>query len=227
MTFADTGRRILQEPRALWTIASNAIPVVGVLFFGWQALPLMVFYWLENVVIGAINVLKILVVSVGTAQSAVLGWAIGLFMAAFFVVHYGMFCFVHGIFVFGVFAFTDLVHNGQEPSGDAFDLGTRVGAFLHGEFLLGAVMLVLIRLGEFVVLWLGSGAWRTSSPQMQLHEPYGRIIVLHVTLLIGTVPVIALGQPFFAVLVLALLKTGLELGMPMFGLHPQAQAATR
>lgn len=45
-----------------------------------------------------------------------------------------------------------------------------------------------------------------------MFAPYARIIVVHLTILIAGIPVILLGQPMFAVLCLALLKTGLEMG---------------
>jgi hypothetical protein len=202
----------------LWTIAWNAIPVIGVVAFGWQALPLMAFYWIENLVIGAINAVKIAVSGLTKPMPQP---ALGLFLAAFFTVHYGMFCFVHGIFVFAIFTLGDLIQNGVEPQGEAFDLLARVRGVLDSDLLWSAGALVVLRVGEFLAFWVGGRAWLETEPKTQMLEPYGRIIVLHLTLFFCAIPVIALGQPMLAVLVLALLKAGLELGMPMF------KAATR
>lgn len=44
-------------------VVSNLIPLVGVLSWGWQVFDVVVLYWFENVVIGVINVLKMLVCS--------------------------------------------------------------------------------------------------------------------------------------------------------------------
>src|SRR4051812_39197593 len=41
-------------------IAANALPLFGVLFLGWDAFSIVLLYWTENVVIGAINVLKMI-----------------------------------------------------------------------------------------------------------------------------------------------------------------------
>ena len=204
---------ITSDPRTLWTVASNIIPVIGVIAFGWQALPLLVFYWLENVLIGVLNVFKIAVSGLTKPMPQPL---FGLFLAAFFTVHYGMFCFVHGIFVFTIFTLGDLINAGVEPTGESFDLFDRVRAALGTDLIWSVALLVLVRLGEFAFFWIGGRAWQATEPRLQMMEPYGRIIVLHVTLFICTIPVIALGQPMLAVLVLALLKTGLELGLPMF-----------
>lgn len=219
MNVAGGYRAVLDRPGAWWTIASNAIPVVGVVFFGWQALPLLVFYWLENVVIGALNVPKLIISGATKPMPQPL---VGLFFAAFFIVHYGMFCFVHGIFVFAMFTMSDLVHGGVEPASTSFDLITSVSLVMNAELFWSTVALVAIRLGEFVLLWLGGGVWRTVEPQTQIFEPYGRIIVMHLTIFIATIPVLVLGQPMLAVLALALLKTALELGSTFFQLDPSA-----
>jgi hypothetical protein len=49
-----------------------------------------------------------------------------------------------------------------------------------------------------------------------MFEPYGRAIVMHLTMFIATMPVIALGQPQLVILALALLKTALELNAGLF-----------
>lgn len=46
---------------ALALIAANALPLFGVLFLGWDAFSIVFLYWCENVIIGAINVLKMIV----------------------------------------------------------------------------------------------------------------------------------------------------------------------
>jgi hypothetical protein len=44
-----------------------------------------------------------------------------------------------------------------------------------------------------------------------MFEPYGRIVLLHMVLLIAAIPVLFLGQPLLGVLLLAILKTAVEL----------------
>jgi hypothetical protein len=205
----------LKTPEGWWTLASNAIPVFGVLLFGWAALPLMVFYWIENVAIGAFNVPKILVA--GLTKPIPMNM-LSLVLAPFFVVHYGLFCFVHGTFVFAIFTMGDLIAGRAEPTTASFGLVEGVLQMLETDRdLRWSVIAFLVVLAfRFVALWLARAAWRDTDPMQQMFEPYGRVVVLHITIMIAAIPVLLIGQPVIAVFVLALLKTGLELGLPQF-----------
>ena len=63
------GRRLQLENLAKYKsssfalIAANCLPLFGVLFFGWDTFSIIFLYWAENVVIGAINVLKMIACS--------------------------------------------------------------------------------------------------------------------------------------------------------------------
>jgi len=216
----------LKRPEGLWTLASNAIPVFGVLFFGWAALPLMVYYWLENVLIGVLNLPKILLAGLTKALPQKV---LALILAPFFVFHYGLFCIVHGAFVFGLFAASDVFAGRAEPATKSFDVFGRVGAMLRdgGDFKWSVVGLVAILLFRFIVLWLGRAQWRETDPQRQMTEPYGRVVVLHFALFLAAIPIVAFGQPAIGVFFLALFKTALELGLPQFqiGRGVRAQAS--
>ena len=39
-------------------VVANAIPLIGVLFLGWNVWTILTIYWLENGVVGVFNVLK-------------------------------------------------------------------------------------------------------------------------------------------------------------------------
>jgi hypothetical protein len=217
----------LRRPGAAWVVAANAIPVAGVLLFGWQALPLLVFYWIENVVIGAVNVAKILIAGV---TKDVVQRILAFVLAPFFILHYGLFCFVHGIFVFAMFTMSDTIHAGVEPTTESFELTGRVLGMLQGDsdLMWSVVALCVVQLGAFAIFWLGGRRWRDVDAVRQMFEPYGRIVVLHLTIFIGTIPVLLIGQPMLAVLVLALLKSGLELGLKPFQVAvPELPSAQR
>lgn len=204
---------ILRRPGTWWTIGSNLVPVFGVMFFGWHALPLLVFYWIENVLIGALNIPKIVLSGVTKPMPEP---AIGSILAGFFVFHYGMFCFVHGVFIFALFAIGDSIQSGVDPVRGPFDLIARVLSVVDAEMSWGVIVLVVLRTAEFAVLWVGGKQWLLSEPKTQMFEPYGRAIVMHLTMFIATIPVIAIGQPLLVVLALALLKSALELNPWLF-----------
>ncbi len=85
----------LKDVSVVSLVAVNLLPVVGVLFWGWDAGAIVLLYWSENLVVGIYNVLKMACVKVEPAAANVGK----LFMIPFFMVHYGGFTAVHGLFV--------------------------------------------------------------------------------------------------------------------------------
>ena len=55
---ATLGRYRSQASLAALLVA-NAIPLLGVLFFGWSLITILVLYWLENGIIGLWNIPRI------------------------------------------------------------------------------------------------------------------------------------------------------------------------
>ena len=216
---------VVSRPEGIWTLASNAIPVFGVLFFGWAALPLMVYYWVENVLIGILNLPKILLAGLTKELPQKV---LALFLAPVFVLHYGLFCIVHGAFVFALFAASDAFAGRAEPTTKTFDVFARIVAMLRDDsnFKWSVIGLVAVLVFRFVVLWLGRAQWRETDPQRQMTDPYGRVVVLHFALFLAAIPIVALGQPAIGVFFLALFKTALELGLPQFKIGRAVKAET-
>ena len=99
-------------------IVANLVPLYGVFRLHWPVFPILLLFWMENVVVGVFNVFKMLVAS--PAEPAT--WLTKSVMIPFFCVHYGMFTLVHGIFVFVLFG-------GYATSGASFpDSGSVVDA---------------------------------------------------------------------------------------------------
>lgn len=186
----------------------NLLPVVSAAAFGWSVLPLMLLYWFENVVLGVINGIKMLIEGL-SSHNLVSGGSL-LFILPFYTFHYGMFVAVHGIFLFILFANDGAI-------GDNFaiaELPHRVFAVLAATPFgwLNLLMLVTFHVGYFFVDWIGNKRWRGVQPAVQMFAPYGRVAVIHVTIIFGAFLVLVLHQPLLAVLLLALLKTALEVG---------------
>jgi Family of unknown function (DUF6498) len=198
--------------RAFGALAANLIPVAGVLFGGWSAGLLLLIYWLENVVIGVFNAGRIVVV--GAANGAA-GLAASAFAMPFFVVHYGMFCAVHGVFVWTMFG-PGLERIAGAP--DPFDPRFLPALFQAVPGLWAALASILIWQSVlFIVFFIGRREYREGDPMSQMMAPYGRIVVLHVTIIAGGFIVLAMGQPVAGVVILSLLKTVLEVGGESLG----------
>ena len=83
-------------------VAANLIPVIGALFFNWDAVFILALFWIENLIIGAFNVLKMLSLAAYRKELK------GLFITAFFIVHYGAFCSIHGSILWEILGFENI-----------------------------------------------------------------------------------------------------------------------
>ena len=213
-------------------IVANAIPLFGVLFLDWDVQTVLVLYWLENGVVGVVNVFKIARAAgpadadPASAAAPVGGPAAKATLIPFFVIHYGLFWLVHGMFVVGLPAFTGMF---GRPATDGF--GGFEGEFpsvveppgllpvsesggLEGGTLLLALAALVISHGlSFWWNFLRGGEYRRVTPQRQMFAPYGRLVALHVTIIVGAIAVIATGATAAAVAVLVTLKIALDLGL--------------
>jgi hypothetical protein len=174
------------------------VPLAGVVAFHWTVLSVLLLYWFENVVVGAFNVLKMALAD----PKSLAADAIKLFLIPFFIVHYGMFAFVHGMIIMSFFG-----HAARfSPSPAAF-----VTALRDAGVGWGVVAIVLSHGFSFAHNYWMSGEYRNASPQALMTQPYARVVVLHVAILIGGFGAAALGSPAVALVVLVVLKTGIDL----------------
>ncbi len=169
-------------------VAANLVPLAGVLFFGWSVFSTLLLFWVENVIVGAFNVLRMLVAQPQIGAM----WAAKLFMIPFFTFHYGMFVTVHGLFVLTLF-----------------------GTFAHAVQAAGiapaAWGLALSHAVSFAFNYIGTGEYKSALVPALMFRPYGRVMVLHIVILGGGFLVATLGSPLIPLALLVVLKTGLDL----------------
>ncbi len=272
-------------------LVANAIPLIGVLFFGWSLLTILVIYWLENGIVGFWNVPRILlaqgsvvpvlpplpdaaaIAATGNAQAAAnlqaawqkarasqhqanvgtaptpgaapggaatpLGFGRAFrstrlpslgraALAGFFLVHYGIFWFVHGVFVFTLPLFLggpmsagspcvtgpDALPSGGFPGLPLAECATGpFGQVLWSNVAIAGAALFLSHGVSLLFNYIGRAEYLTASPTGQMGAPYGRVVVLHLTILFGAFAVAFLGSPVAALLILIGLKTALDLGL--------------
>ena len=178
---------------------ANALPIVGVLFFGWSVFPLVLLYWLENVIVGAFNVAKMLIAH----PREVAYWAGKLFIIPFFVVHFGMFTYVHGALLVALLGPKD---------APPFSLLETVPSAIRANHLGWAVLSLGASHGfSFYWNYIKNGEYQRASLNALMGQPYGRVIVLHMTVLFGGWIVMMLGSPLLALVLLVVLKTAADL----------------
>jgi hypothetical protein len=191
-------------------VAVNLVPLIGVLFWGWNVGTILIAYWLENGVIGLLNIPKIMLAARDTP-------VIGPVMAGFFALHYGGFWIGHGIFVFVIVGMAT-----RGAFGFLFGFDPIGNVARDPQVLLIALLLLVSHGVSFFFNYLGRREYLNTTPMKQMFQPYGRLVILHLTIIFGAFLVIGLGQPVALVALLVILKTGVDL---LFHLREHAKAS--
>lgn len=205
MPEASAGRRTASLAAL---VVANLLPLAGVLFLSWDVASLMILYWSENLVLGFYTLLKMLVVSPAGA----------LFSGPFFLIHYGGFCGMHGLFLVTMLLEQDF---DPIPAGDSwplflvfpqilFNVCAEVLRLAPPEWILAFAALFLSHGISFTMNFLRGPERDTVTVGKLMGAPYGRIVVLHVAIIVGGIGVMALGQPLYLLVVLVLLKLAMD-----------------
>lgn len=188
-----------------------ALPLVGILFFGWDWRSVVLLYWFQNITVGLRTVIDLIrtrtppkptdTTSLTVNGRPVSGGEKKPLLIAFFIFHYGIFTAVHGAFVFlivfGLF-------NGLFGTSAAQQDGS--GLNLRGIVIVWAI-------GSAVQLVLGFLVPRANLPPMKalFSAPYSRIFVLHFTVLIGVGLILFFSWPPAAAILLVALQFVVDL----------------
>ena len=188
----------------------NLVPLVCVLFFDWNVFTLIVLYWAENLIVGIMNVVKMVIVMVETKA-----WGKGISNIPFFIVHYGFFALAHGLFVLILFG-----------PGKQYYQGILAAFLLAPLFreqpllMVGLVGLFIHHFASFLIHFIGGGEYKEKKVDGLMFPPYGRVVVLHVAILFGGFLVEYAGEPIWALVVLVAVKIGIDLGAHIFSHTP-------
>lgn len=189
-------------------VLANLVPLAGVLFFGWDVMTILVLYWLENGIVGLFNVARMAIARGPAGQPAgraAVAGAAKVALIPFFLVHYGIFWVVHGVFVVSLPAIAGAA------AADA------TGVYV----VLGAAALLASHGVSFSANYIGRGEYRAATIDGLFIAPYGRVVVLHLTVLLGGFAALGAGWPPALVALLVVFKTGVDL---LFHLREHALA---
>ena len=197
-------------------IAANFAPLFGVLFFGWDAAAIVLLYWIENLIIGVYNILRMILLKVKSRSAQFKK----LFIIPFFCVHFGGFCAVHGFFLLAFFKLGGNL--------DAFaPQSPWLGPFVFVQLLVSViaqlwesrppgmewpVLCLVVSHGiSFIRNYLIGGEYLTLTIGKLMNRPYKRIVLLHVAIIAGGVPIMMLGSPAPLLCILVILKIGMDI----------------
>ncbi|WP_210440108.1 DUF6498-containing protein [Nocardioides xinjiangensis] len=159
---------------SLSLVAGNLSPLWAVRAGHMSVGDVFVTYWIENLAYWVITIVKVRTARGPGAASRVRMTVNGKpvdasrpgALASFFAFHYGIFTLVHGVF--------------------AFALAFLAGGELHpATWVLAGLALALSHLGSLWLNWFDGGErWRVS-PATAMWQPYPRMLVLHVAIIVG------------------------------------------
>ena len=190
----------LTRPSAVALILANLVPLAGVLWLDWRVFDILMLYWAENVVIGVVNVLRMIACGARTDFRFLL--------IPFFIVHYGMFCFGHYTAVVRLFA-----DEQDLASGNGHIFGVAPADVWQSPLWFGVVAIAISHLLSFYFNFLGRREYRRTNMMQLMRRPYGRIIVLHIAVIAGGFLIAVLGDPTWMLLVLIVMKSAIDLRM--------------
>lgn len=168
----------------LGIVLVNLVPLGGVLFFGWSIFEVIFLYWFENVAIWASHFLKMKLAEKANPTAGTES------QANFFAMHYGMFTFVHGIFVVALF-------------------GVVMEGFVNYRGgIEGPVFAVFIwQFASLVLEYGAANGFKGVKSEDLMFQPYPRMIALHITIIAAGWLIGEAGSPVWTLVILVVLKT--------------------
>jgi hypothetical protein len=192
---AKSGVEVIRAS-VLWLVGVNLVPVAGVFLLGWDVSTILFLYWAENVVIGIFNLVKM---KKARGQEMKSRFSINkrspremsrAGVMSFFLIHYGMFTLGHGVFVVALFGFS----------------------IKNLNWVAVSLLLMFISHGvSYFHNFIGREEFERVSYQDLFIQPYSRVVIMHITIIIGGFMVKSLGSPPAALLVMVGLKTVIDI----------------
>jgi len=201
---APKKRKIVLDQTLLALIISNILTMGFALAYNWNIIIVLWIYWSQSVIIGFVNVLRILSLKDFSTKGVKASWgparattAFKLQIAGFFAAHYGGFHLVYAFFLL-IFTFTNKA-------------GTAIGL---QDFVYIGLLAAVFFATHFFSFQVNKG--RDKDKQnigRVMMFPYARIIPMHLTIIFGGV-FLAGGQGSASVMLLFMaLKTAADIAM--------------
>lgn len=222
------------QPRitGLALVIGNLLPLLGALFFGWSFSEILWLYWAESAIIGAFNVIKMLLAgSFNESGFSPAGLAGTAFLAGFFAVHYGGFMAGHAVFLY-VFTLFFAATSGDAAASADFQPETALArlsgdeSLLYSQFFWSLAALTVSHGISFYLYYLRGREYLQLNPAELMMKPYSRIVLMHITILAGGVAVFGalLVLPDYGAAAIAGLFVALKIGVDLRA-HQKEHAA--
>jgi hypothetical protein len=213
-----------KSPEAYGILLLNLLILGMVIFLKPNRYIVIAAYFFETFVIGVFNVIKMIIISLFNPsarekpvdvqdKSLMKGFKspvqMNLFLIVFFILHFGVFYFVQLGLMTGVASDMDHDFPGRDsflPSPLAFFTASFAG---NGIYTMYAI--ILMQLFSLVYSFLIKGEYRTTNCMVQAIQPYGRILLQQVVVLIGGFIIILVHNAAVFSCILIIIKTFVDI----------------
>ena len=207
---------------SLWfLVAANLITIWFALTEHWALTEILLAYWIQSVIIGIVNVIKIATLeNYSTAGFSINGRHVSpnigtkTFTAFFFLIHYGFFHFAYLMFILALGPTFD----GSPGFSDYKDLAIGTGITIpkvfpssidYASLAFMALTYFINHLASFLYNRKGD-AEKTQNIGAVMFYPYARIIPMHLTIIFGGFISVATGNTAVVMMLFLFLKTGAD-----------------
>lgn len=173
-------------------VVANLLPVFGVLLLDWDVFALIFLFWCENVVIGLFGIAR-------TIKAA------GIFLGAFFFVHYGGFMAGHLMLIHALFA-----AKSPETGAALEPLQYFIGLF-DTWTLIGVLGLFVSHAWSYFENYLGNREYESLTGGSAMALAYRRMVITHIALLAAGFFLMKLHQPIVGLLLLLGMKLAMDI----------------
>jgi len=188
-------KKLVENISIVALIVSNCVPLIGVIFFEWSMFSVVLLFWSETLIIGFFNIFKIIIYN----------WLSAIFKVPTFIIHFGIFMALHYLFLVVLFA------NDQSLIPRVIDASLIANIYLVLKPLAWSFVLLFVsHTISFFVNYVGRGEYKNKRKDPFI-APYGRILVMHVSIILGGIVVMFFHQPILGIVILIALKTFVDL----------------
>ena len=201
-------------------ILANLFPLAGVLLYQWDVLSLLLLYWAETVVVGVMNIPRIICTQTddmaagmekltgGSVPALPFNWrpkipttVLKVFLVPFFIFHYGMFCYIHLSLLLHLFS------DDVEP----MSIATSTLDPWQPAFWIAVAAIFCSHWYLFFRNYIGRREYKWASMPVLIFRPYVRIAILHGVIIIGAMLLTKFRSPLVMLLPLIALKIFIDL----------------
>lgn len=190
------------SPTALILLVSNLTILILALLLDWSLLGIIMTYWIENLIIGVLNIPKIILAKQqhpGHRPDTI--WS-KIATIIFFCFHYVVFGALHFFIIALLFTMDDPIVPMHQKLYNALD----------SIEILGATLLFISHTASFFLNFIKKKEYNQVSPFAQMLKPYIRILIVHGYIFLGGYVLLFFDNAMVIMLILfVLIKTLIDM----------------